>query len=173
MDDEGLKTAAIEISRPKKEDLETVFGFWRAQHELHYNLDTTYYKPNSSELDKLAREYFEKVIDTDSPHILVARLSNRIVGFITFNEKRAGSGIETFASNLADHVEVIDLFIDEEFRGKNVGTQLMTKVQEHCQRAGLPNMKVEVATANTKALQFYEKLGFVPRQTEIFTTIKT
>lgn len=170
MDDEKLKPAVVEISRPGIEDLEGVFGLWRAQHELHYDLDPAYYKPNSPELDKLAREYFEQVINTDSPHILVARLSNRIVGFITFDEKRAGSGIETFASNLADHVEVIDLFIDEKFRGKNVGTQLMAKVQEHCQRVGLPNMKVEVATANTKALRFYEKLGFVSRQVEMFTT---
>ncbi len=170
MNEEQLNAAAIEISRPTEEDLKAVFGFWRAQHQLHYELDPAYYKPNFPELDYLAREYFEKLIKTDSPHILVARLPGRIVGFITFDEKKPGSGIETFASNLADHVEIIDLFIDENLRGKKVGTQLMTEVQKHCQKVGMLNMKVEVATSNTDALAFYKKLGFVPRQTEMFKT---
>lgn len=77
MDDEKLTPPIIEVSRPNIEDLEAVFGFWRAQHELHYKLDPIYYKPNSPELDRMAREYFEKVINTDSPHILVARLQDR------------------------------------------------------------------------------------------------
>lgn len=172
MDNEKLKAASVEISRPKQEDLEAVFGFWRAQHELHYQLDPAYYKPNSPELDILAREYFEKAINTDDPHIRVARLQNRIVGFITFEEKRSGSGIETFAANLSDHVEVIDLFIDEEFRSQNIGTQLMADVQRHCQKVGITNIKAEVSTFNTKALSFYERLGFVPRQVEMFSKIK-
>lgn len=173
MDDEKLKTAVIEISQPRIEDLEAILGFWRAQHELHYKLDPVYYKPNSPELDKLAREYFERAINSGSPHILIAKMPDRIVGFITFDEKRAGSGIETFASNLSDHVEIIDLFVDKELRGKTVGTQLMMKVEEHCQRVGLPNIEVEVATTNTEARKFYEKLGFVSQQTKMFRTINT
>ena len=171
MDEEKLRAEEVEILRPEIKDLEAVFGFWRAQHELHYNLDPVYYKPNSAELDTLAREYFQKTITTDSPHILIARLQDKIVGFITFEEKGTGSGIEEFASNLSSYEEVIDLFIEDKFRGKNVGTQLMTKVQEHCQRVGLPNMKVEVAASNTRARRFYERLGYGVKQVEMFKKI--
>ncbi len=172
MDEENLRAEEIEILRPEIKDLETVFNSWRAQHELHFKLDPAYYKPNSPELDALAREYFQKTIATDSPHILIAKLQDEIVGFITFEEKSTGStGIESFASNVSNHVEIIDLFIDERSRGRKVGTHLMTKVQEHCQRVSLPNMKVEVAALNTGAQRFYEQLGFTHHQVEMFKKI--
>ena len=47
----------------------------------------------------------------------------------------------------------------------------MTKAQEHCQNAGLPNMKVEVAASNTGAQRFYERLGFIVKQVEMFKKI--
>lgn len=169
MSEEKLRADEIEILRPEIKDLEAVFAFWRAQHELHYNLDPIYYKPNSPELDKLAREYFQKTITTDSPHILIAKLHDQIVGFITFAEKDAGSaGIEAFASNFSKYVEVIDLFVDDQIRGRNVGTHLMSKVQEHCQKIGMPNMKVEVAASNQRAQSFYGRLGYVTRQVEMY-----
>lgn len=171
MDEEKLRAEEVEILQPEIKDLEAVFGFWRAQHELHYNLDPVYYKPNSPELDTLAREYFQKTITTDSPHILIARLQDKIVGFITFEEKGTGSGIEAFASSLSRYEEVIDLFIEDKFRGKNIGAHLMTKAQEHCQNTGLPNMKVEVAASNTGAQRFYERLGFSVKQVEMFKKI--
>lgn len=161
----------IEILRPEIKDLENVFNLWRAQHELHYNLDPVYYKPNSPELDLLARECFQKIITTDSPHILIAKAQNKIIGFITFGERGTGLGIEAFASNLSSYVEVIDLFIEDKFRGKNIGVYLMAQAQEFCQKAGLPNMKVEVAASNARAQRFYERLGFGTRQVEMFKKI--
>jgi len=164
---------SLEVFRPELKDFETVFGFWRAQHELHYNLDPVYYKPNSTELDKLAKEYFTKTITTDSPHILVAKFQNQLIGFVTFNEKKSDLiGIEAFASNCSSYVEVIDLFIDDKFRGKRMGEQLMIKAQEYCQKEGLPKMMVEVAVANSGAQRFYTRLGFVTQQVKMFKGIE-
>lgn len=162
----------MKIVQVKINDLDVVLDFWKAQHELHFKLDSDYYKPNSPKLDKLAKDYFEKTIVSNTPHILVAKIQNKVVGFITFDEKRSDlSGIEAFASNCSSYVEVIDLFIDEEFRGKNIGKSLMEKAEEYCQKVGLHKILVEVAAANIGAQSFYKKLGFILQQTKMFKKV--
>lgn len=53
-------------------------------------------------------------------------------------------------------------------RSRNIGTQLISEVQKYCQKVGMPNIKVEVATQNTRSLRFYEQRGFTNRQSILF-----
>lgn len=177
---EVLRKEDIEILKPDIKDLDAVFDLWYAQHELHYNLDPDYYWPNmpnrrtTSVLSVLARQYFEKAIKDEYPNnkILIAKLEGKIVGFITYNEHHVEQGqIERFATQYSTYVEVIDLFVDEQTRGRNIGAHLMSKVEDYCREVGMQNMKVEVAAPNTRAQHFYERLGFAPKQVEMFKFI--
>jgi ribosomal protein S18 acetylase RimI-like enzyme len=75
----------------------------------------------------------------------VAIGDGRIVGFATTRE-------------LANSLELDDLFVDPEWMRRGVGRDLMSDVAAIAQSRGVARIEV---TANGHALEFYEALGFV------------
>ena len=66
-------------------------------------------------------------------------------------------------SQANDHLLVVDLSILPDFQGQGIGLQLIKSVQVEATRTNLP-VKLSVELGNP-ARSFYEKLGFVIRNT--------
>lgn len=105
----------------------------------------------SEKLEQIIEEEFEKyeakyrVACNYTPFYFVAKENDEIVGVIT--------GFTCFLEIYID-----DLIVMENYRGKNIGTQLIKIVEKYYKNYGLNN--INLCTYEFQAPKFYEKLGF-------------
>ena len=59
----------------------------------------------------------------------------------------------------AEFMQIDDLFVWEQYRGRKVGEALMQAAREACRDRGLAVMKWEVESDNPGAIRFYKSLG--------------
>ena len=52
-----------------------------------------------------------------------------------------------------------DLFVLSEYRGQHIGQQLMQSARKLCEDKGVESVKWELEKDNTKAIEFYKRLG--------------
>ena len=75
----------------------------------------------------------------------VAKDGDKVVGIIT-------------GKTYYKEVHIGDLIVLEEYRGKDIGTKLVMKVQDHFKNKGFSNLNL--TTYEFQAPNFYKKLGF-------------
>lgn len=56
-----------------------------------------------------------------------------------------------------------ELFLDEQYRGKGIGTQAIEHVVVQCRESGVQAVHLEVMPGNRKAIDFYKRVGFIER----------
>lgn len=59
----------------------------------------------------------------------------------------------------ARHMNIGDVFVWQEFRGKKVGELLMHKAKEVCLAAGCKRIRWQVKKDNHGVIKFYQRLG--------------
>jgi GNAT superfamily N-acetyltransferase len=59
--------------------------------------------------------------------------------------------------------EIDSMFVEEAFRGRGIGSQLVRNALDWLESAGATSKVVTVAHANGQALGFYNRFGFQPR----------
>lgn len=58
------------------------------------------------------------------------------------------------------NAEILNLFVSETYRGKQIGRRLMQRAIDVCEEEGIERLTLEVRTTNTHAIQLYEAMGF-------------
>lgn len=120
-------------------DYETSFN-------TEYNLDWTY--------SDVGRNYFKKMIEDENEIALVAESEDKIVGYIVVSIYHHSFRKENPIA------ELDNMYIEEEFRGKGIGTQLVAEAKRQAKGKGATRLKVEAAAQNEKAISFYRACGF-------------
>lgn len=69
-------------------------------------------------------------------------------------------GFSTFAASPL--INVHDLAVGEEFRGRGIGTALIEAVMDRARSSGCCKVTLEVRARNTAARRLYDRLGFQP-----------
>lgn len=59
--------------------------------------------------------------------------------------------------------EILELFVQPEYRGKNIGALLVNTIEKYFQNSGCDILKTRVFAPNKSGFQFYKKLGFKER----------
>jgi ribosomal protein S18 acetylase RimI-like enzyme len=157
----------MQIIKPDLSEIPNLLSLWKEQYELHNNLDDTYYVPYSEELSQQFSLFLEKAVREVDPNILVAKENDTLLGFITFEEDSE----EYFDTKIKKFGTVVELFVSETARNKGVGRALMNAAETFFISKGLRNIKVASSTFNTRALKFYDSLGYTNRQTLLFKEI--
>jgi ribosomal protein S18 acetylase RimI-like enzyme len=80
------------------------------------------------------------------------RLIGACLGLMTFSTWRGAPGLY-----------VVDLFVDGQARGRNVGLALLRASARRFARRGAKFIKLEVDETNTGAQRFYARLGFAKK----------
>jgi ribosomal protein S18 acetylase RimI-like enzyme len=80
------------------------------------------------------------------------RLLGACLGLMTFSTWRGAPGLY-----------VVDLFVEPEARGRNVGQALLQASARRFARRGAQFIKLEVDETNTGAERFYARLGFTKK----------
>jgi ribosomal protein S18 acetylase RimI-like enzyme len=120
-------------------DYETSFN-------TEYNLDWTF--------SDVGRNYFKKMIEDENEIALVAELEDKIVGYLVVSIYHHSFRKENPIA------ELDNMYIEEKFRGKGIGTQLVAEAKRKAKEKGARTLKVEAAAQNEKALSFYRACGF-------------
>ena len=96
----------------------------------------------------------------DTP-ILVATEGAKVLGYCFCQIKRHAQD-----PVLTDHTTLYidDLCVDENCRGKGVGTALYHATCDHARTVGCGSITLNVWCCNEKAMKFYEHLGLVPQK---------
>jgi len=67
--------------------------------------------------------------------------------------------------------EVIDLFVDEKYRGRGIGKTMLQKMENYFIDKGCDSMWIRVFSANEKAHKLYKKTGFIDREVGMLKNI--
>lgn len=56
--------------------------------------------------------------------------------------------------------EIFNLWVDEEYRGEGIGTELVDFALQFCKKRDLGGLRVHTDPENKEAIEFYKKRGF-------------
>jgi ribosomal protein S18 acetylase RimI-like enzyme len=84
---------------------------------------------------------------------------DKLVWFVADSEDQVVGVVAGLA--LADHTEVVSMWVDPAHRGSGVADELLTAVVQWAQARGDAGLCLAVASANDRARRFYERHGFV------------
>lgn len=100
--------------------------------KLHKNFEITY--------------HMETEINNINSIVLVHEEKNRINGYL-------------YAIKTIDNIDILSIFVDEKYRKKNIGLNLMLELINN-NRFHEETIMLEVSTDNTPAINLYKKVGF-------------
>ncbi len=130
-----------EIRRCEKEDIPSV---------IEINLKT---------LPEHYSDYFYYEILADHPEtFLVAELRGVLVGYIMCRVEYGFSQVKRLA--LARKGHVVSVAVDDEHRGKGIGTSLIAAAHSEMAKKSATECYLEVRVSNTEAIALYERLGY-------------
>ncbi len=112
-----------------------------------------------------------KIVGEQDGQIFFAEVNGDPVGYV------AGFPTQQTEDNLLEVLPtklgvIEDLFVKEKFRTMNVGTALITKMEEFLKEKGCDSLWVEVFTPNTVAHNYYKHYGFMDREVGMLKQLK-
>ncbi len=68
---------------------------------------------------------------------------------------------------------IIELFVEEEYRGKGVGKLLMEKIEQYLKEQGSTHLFVEVFAPNKDTYEIYKKFGYKDISIDMYKSLKS
>lgn len=141
----------MKIEVPNINEYERINKIAKQVHELHVK-----WRPDIfvSIEEVITKEKFEAMIQ--AKEIYVAKIENKIVGYVSFNIKeRANHGMR-----YRKQLEIDAIGVDEKYRGKGIGTALLNYMKEVANENDCTDIYLTVNEENEGAIRLYEKFGF-------------
>lgn len=144
----------IKIRKAKISDLGSIAELEKYQNLLHEKFDYQYYAADKNFKKKWIKLARKKLINNKKHLLLVAVNGNTIVGFIH------GDIRDNFLRRIKKYGHIDDIFIDEHYRDKKIGTMLANKLMQWFKREGILYVDLMLSSKNKAAAGFYGRLGF-------------
>ena len=122
-----------------------------AMNELIPQLSSSNPPPSPAEL--------QAMVDSDSITLLLARDNTGILGSLTLAMFRIPTGLRAW---------IEDVVVDGDARGKGVGRLLNEAALERARRAGATTVDLTSRPSREAANRLYQRLGFLPRETNVY-----
>lgn len=145
----------FELRAATPADLDTVVGF---SHKL-FQEDAGQRDPfmNLNWAPEFGHDYFRPMITDDGYLCLLAEIEEKAVGFLIGYLKKP-SDVRPIKS-----AELHSMFVDQEVRGQKIGEALAQHFLQWAKENGSIRASVSAYAANVRAIQFYQSLGFAPK----------
>ncbi len=142
----------MQIRRATLTDIDGINKLLYEVHKVHSDQRPDLFKVGSK---KYTNEELAKIIVDDNRPIFVYVDNDDILGyaFCVFIKNNSNSLTDILT------LYIDDLCVDENARGKKVGTSLYNYVLQFAKDAGCYNVTLNVWACNNSALKFYEKCG--------------
>ena len=149
------------IRRHGPEVIDELRPLWLAMthhhHEIAPELGRIY---DDDETWARRRAHYEDTLNRAGSFALIAWDDDRPVGYATVivEPNRSPSWPEP-----ERYADLDSLAVAPDARGQGIGEALVAHVQAEIKAAGITELRVSAVAANTRALGFYERLGFEPQ----------
>lgn len=140
----------IEIIQPKIENQVEINNLAKQVHKLHVNWNSDMFLDVEQ---VIPIERLEKLLETES--IYIARLENKIVGYIIIDIKEKDNGLMRYRKILS----IDTLCIDEKFRRQGIGTKMLEFAKRLGKEKKCTDMHLTVNPNNKNAIKVYENFG--------------
>lgn len=146
------------IRRAERKDIDEINKLLRQVLDVHYKDRPDIFKSNAKKYND--KELLE-IINDDNKPIFVYEDNGKIDGYcFCVIQQYTDNNILTDIKTLY----IDDLCVDENARGKHIGTQLFKYIKNHAKELNCYNVTLNVWYENKNALKFYEKLEFKPQK---------
>ncbi len=147
------------IRKAKNADLEGIKSLLLQVLTVHHNGRPDIFKGNCR---KYTDEQILEIIGNDkTPVLIAADEDDSVMGYaFCIFQQHTGSNILTDIKTLY----IDDLCVDENIRGKHIGSSLYKAVLDFARENGCYNVTLNVWSCNESAMKFYEKMGLVPQK---------
>lgn len=106
--------------------------------------------------ERLSSEQLSKELHSENSFFYFLKFKQHIIGYLKLNINEA----QTEAQG-KDCIEIERIYVKKEFHGKHFGKLLMQKAIEIAKQMQYNFVWLAVWEHNTKAIHFYQKLGFI------------
>lgn len=125
------------------------------QHAMY---EKASYSPLGKE-EKLTNMLFG---EANNLHCLIVESEEKAVGYATFSK-------ESSTWNAAYYVHMDCLYLNEEFRGQQIGQELINRIIEFSKEIKASHIEWQTPVFNERAIRFYKRLGATDREKIRFT----
>ncbi len=103
-----------------------------------------------------------KKVNERNGKVFVAEEGERVIGFVAgvIDEQ---SELDKLGHKTMKYGDILDLFVEEEFRGTGIGKELMVQMENYFRSQDCEAIMIGVFGPNVKAHKFYEQLGYTDR----------
>lgn len=106
-------------------------------------------------------EILRIIHDKKTPVFIAADENDNVMGYaFCIFQQHIGNNILTDIKTLY----IDDLCVDENIRGKHIGSELYNRVLSFAKENGCYNVTLNVWSCNESAMKFYEKMGLTPQK---------
>lgn len=145
----------MEIRRAVLSDCERINELLYQVQQLHHLGRPDLFKANAK---KYTDSQLKEIIGDDMRPIFVcADCNGTVLGYVFCIKQCNG---ETENLNALKTLYIDDLCVDEQYRGRHIGTLLCEYAVNYAKENGFDNITLNVWANNESALKFYEKFGF-------------
>ncbi len=147
------------IRKAKNSDLEGIKSLLLQVLTVHHNGRPDIFKGNCRKYTD--EQILEIISNNHTPVLIAADENDRVMGYaFCIFQQHTDSNIMTDIKTLY----IDDLCVDENIRGKHIGSSLYNAVLDFAKENGCYNVTLNVWTCNESAMKFYEKMGLKPQK---------
>lgn len=148
------RPASIVIRAATEDDLNAVAKLWEELIQYHNRLDRRFWRQAKDGRAQF-RDWMAQTLGSKDRVLLVAEISNRVVGFTHGMLKSSPPPMKPRRSGF-----ITDMAVTQAHRHSGVGRRLMTAVEEWFRRHGADEITLTAAVRNKSGLAFWEAMGF-------------
>ena len=113
----------------------------------------------------LGEKYFKDTLEEKNSTCFVAEENGTLIGY-------ASVRVKPFEYRKSKYIEIGDIGVSPEFRGKNIGTRLIDACVKWGKEQGASRIFVTSYFKNERAIKFYKKSGFAEIDVSLEKDIK-
>ena len=155
----GKEGTFMTIRKANVEDVKGIMSLLYQVAEVHHKGRPDIFKGGCS---KYTEEELTEIIKAPDTPVYVAEDENGAICGHAFCVFKEGGDNHVLVNNKTLYID--DICVDENCRGKHVGTALCNTVIAMAKESGCYNVTLNVWCLNEGAMEFYKAMGFVPQR---------
>lgn len=157
----------MNIRLAEEKDIDSVIKLLTQVLNIHAKIRPDIFIGGTTKYTK--EELMEIFNDVNRPVYVAVDENDSVMGYAFCIKKK-----QPFSTNMVlfDSLFIDDLCVDQNIRGKHVGQKIFEHVKEEAKKMGCYEVTLNVWEGNDIARRFYEKMGMVPKETQMEFILK-